>query len=81
MKITRPVAAPLTVTIQRLDGEHQHDLTRKRQRDCTVISSHSVSSRRSGKGIWNSAGPVMKGVGTPQGTECLNAVSGQHLER
>ena len=82
MKITRTVAAPVTVTIQRLDGEeHQHDLERSREiAPSSLAIQLAAAEAAKGYGAAQVLN-VMKGVGAPQGTERLNAVSGRHLER
>jgi hypothetical protein len=56
MKITRTVAAPVTVTIERLDSEEHPSRLGKEQRDCAINLSSSAGYGGSGKGICSCTG-------------------------
>jgi hypothetical protein len=81
MKITRTVAAPVTVTIERLDSEeHQHDLERSREIAPSTLAVQLATAEAEKGYAAAQVLNVLKGVGTPQGHVRLNAVGGQHLE-
>jgi len=68
MKITRTVAAPVTVTIERLDSEeHHHDLERGGE---IALATAEAEKGYAAAQVMN----VLKGVGTPQGNARLLSV-------
>ena len=82
IKITRTVADPVSITIERMDDEvHQHSLARSREVAPSTLAIQ-LAAAEAAKGypaaqVLN----VLKGVGTPQGSSRLEAVGGEHMTR
>ena len=66
MEITRTVAAPVTVTIERLDsGEHHHDLERSREIAPSTLEVQLATAEAEKGYAAAQVMNVLKGVGTP----------------
>jgi len=83
IKITRTVAAPVAVTLERLDAEeHQHDLARSREIAPSVLAIQLAAAETAKGYAPAEVMKVLKGAGTLQGTTTpLEAIGGAHMTR
>jgi len=82
IKITRTVAEPVVVTIERMDDEqHQHDLDRSREVAPSSLAIQLAAGEAAKGYATAQVLNALKGVGTSQGTTRLEVVGGTHMTR